>query len=62
MKLFNTLESAKRYLKDNKYKYLECYSHKEDIFKLYRRGSKIVSITPHRQNYEFTKYKLQIIK
>jgi len=27
MKIFNTLESAKRYLKDNKYRYLENYSH-----------------------------------
>ena len=62
MKLFNTMESAKRYLRDNKYRYVENYSHKEDIFKMYRKGSRIVSITPHRQNYEFTKYKLQVIK
>ncbi len=56
------MESAKRYLRDNKYRYVESYSHKEDIFKMYRKGSRIVSITPHRQNYEFTKYKLQVIK
>lgn len=62
MKLFNTMESAKRYLRDNKYRYVDSYSHKEDIFKMYRKGSRIISITPHRQNYEFTKYKLQVIK
>ena len=62
MKLFESLYSVKRYLKDNKYRYLECHSHKEDIFKMYRKGSRIVCITPYRQNYEHTKYKLQVIK
>lgn len=62
MKLFESLYSVKRYLKDNKYRYLECHSHKEDIFKMYSKGSRIVCITPYRQNYEHTKYKLQVIK
>ena len=62
MKIFNTLESAKRYLKDNKYRYLENYSHKEDIFELHKKGFKVVSVTPYRQTYEPTKYQIQSIR
>lgn len=62
LKIFNTLESAKRYLKDNKYRYLENYSHKEDIFEIHKKGFKLVSVTPHRQNYEHIKYKIQTIR
>ncbi len=53
---------AKKYLKDNKYRYLECHSHKEDVFKMYKKGTRIVCITPYRQNYEPTRYKLQVLK
>ena len=62
IQIFNTLESAKRYLKDNKYRYLENYSHKEDIFEIHKKGFKLVSVTPLRQNYEYTKYKIQTIR
>ena len=62
MKIFNTLESAKRYLKDNKYRYLENYSPRKDIIELPKKGFKIVSVTPYRQTYEPTKYQIQSIK
>ena len=62
LKIFNTLESAKRYLKDNKYRYLENYSHREDVFELHKKGFKVVSVTPYRQTYEPTKYQIQSIR
>ena len=62
MKIFNTLESAKKYLKQNKYRYLENYSHKEDIFEIHKKGFKLVSITPFRQNYDHIKYQVNNLR
>ena len=61
-KIFNTLESAKTHLQDNKYRYLENHSHREDIFIMYKKGFKVVSVTPFRQTYEPTKYQIQTIR
>ena len=61
-KIFNTLESAKRHLQDNKYRYLENHSHREDIFIMYKQCFKVVSVTTFRQTYEPTKYQIQTIR
>lgn len=62
VKLFNTLESANRYLKDNNYKQLNNYSFKEDVYRLFRRRTTIVALKPYRRNYDFTKYQLETIR
>jgi len=62
VKIFNTLESANRYLKDNNYKQLNNYSFKEDVYRLFRRRTTIVALKPYRRNYDHTKYQLETIR
>ena len=58
--IFNTMWNVKQYLTKYHYRFLSSYSHKEDVYKLYRKGSKIISVKPYRQNYDHVKYQIEI--
>ena len=42
--IFNTLWNVKQYLTEHNYRLLSNYSHKNDVYKLYRKGSKVISV------------------
>jgi hypothetical protein len=59
--VFDTMIGVKRYLTEQHYRFLSNFSHKEDVYKLYRKGSKVISVKPYRQNYEHTKYQIEVV-
>ena len=59
--VFDTMIGVKRYLTEQHYRFLSNSSHKEDVYKLYRKGSKVISVKPYRQNYEHTKYQIEVV-
>ena len=59
--VFDTMIGVKRYLTEQHYRFLSNFSHKEDVYKLYRKGFKVISVKPYRQNYEHTKYQIEVV-
>tara|TARA_R110002012_G_scaffold320527_1_gene544404 strand:- start:161 stop:421 length:261 start_codon:yes stop_codon:yes gene_type:complete len=59
--IFNTLWNVKQYLTEHNYRLLSNYSHKNDVYKLYRKGSKVISVKPYRQNYDHVKYQIEVV-
>lgn len=59
--VFDTMIGVKRYLTEQHYRFLSNFSHKEDVYKLYKKGSKVISVKPYRQNYEHTKYQIEVV-
>ena len=59
--VFDTMIGVKRYLTEQHYRFLSNFSHKENVYKLYRKGSKVISVKPYRQNYEHTKYQIEVV-
>ena len=53
---FNTYDSALHQLRVDGYKYFEDYSSKGDLYKLFKKGSKIVALIGSKQDFEYTKY------
>ena len=59
--IFDTMIGVKRYLTEQRYRFVSNFSHKEDVYKLYSKGSKVISVKPYRQNYEHTKYQIEVV-
>ena len=53
---FNTYDSALHQLRVDGFKYFEDYSSKGDLYKLFKKGSKIVALIGSKQDFEYTKY------
>lgn len=59
--IFDTMIGLKRYLTEQRYRFVSNFSHKEDVYKLYRKGSKVISVKPYHQNYEHVKYQIEVV-
>ncbi len=57
---FLHIDGAKQTLEEEGYKFLEDFSHKEDVYKIYKKRNKKVIVKPFRQAY--SDFKWQIIK
>ncbi len=56
LRKFNTYDSALHQLRVDGYKYFEDYSSKGDLYKLFKKGSKIVALIGSKEDFEYTKY------
>lgn len=59
---FNTYDSALHQLRVDGYKYFEDYSSKGDLYKLFKKGSKIVALIGSKQDFEYTKYLIRRVR
>ena len=60
--VFNTLWNVKQYLAEHNYRLLSNHSFKNDVYTLYKKGSKVISVKPFIQNYDHIKYQIEVIK
>lgn len=60
---FRTFAGAERFVKQElKYRFFENLGFKEDVFKTYRKGSKVLAIKPLNRNYDTARYQILQIK
>ena len=59
---FDTFESAVRSLQKENFRFFEDYSNKNDIYKLYRKGSQIVALMSSKGEYDYVKYLIRKVR
>ena len=59
---FDTFESAVCSLQKENFRFFEDYSNKNDIYKLYRKGSQIVALMSSKNEYDYVKYLIRRVR